>query len=91
MSAMTAIALPKENDLIQEISIATIKPSKAKPRRRMDESALAELAESIRTHGVLQSILIHPVAAGGFEIVCGERRWKASKVAGTRKPFPPAS
>lgn len=84
MSAMTAIALPKENDLIQEISVAAIKPSKANPRRRMDESALAELAESIRTHGVLQPILIRRVAAGGFEIVCGERRWKASKMAGTQ-------
>jgi ParB family chromosome partitioning protein len=84
MTAMTAIALPKENEspLIQEISIATIKPSKANPRRRMDESALAELAESIKTHGVLQPILIRPVAAGGFELVCGERRWKASKIAG---------
>jgi ParB family chromosome partitioning protein len=74
------IALPKENEspLIQEISITTIKPTKANPRRRMDESALAELAESIKTHCVLQPVLIRPVAADGFEIVCGERRWKAA-------------
>lgn len=86
MSAIAAIALPKETErpLIQEISIGSIKPSKANPRQRVDESALAELAESIRTHGVLQPILIRPVAAGGFEIVCGERRWKASKMAGTQ-------
>jgi ParB family chromosome partitioning protein len=84
MSAMTATALPKESEspLIQEVSVASIKPSKANPRRRMDESALAELAESIRSHGVLQPVLIRPVAVGGFEIVCGERRWKASKMAG---------
>lgn len=82
MSAMTAITLPKDNTLIKEINLANIKPSKANPRRRMDESALAELAESIKAHGVLQPILIRPVAAGGFEIVCGERRWKASKAAG---------
>jgi hypothetical protein len=81
MSAMTAIALPKENEspLIEQISIATIKPSKANPRRRMDETAMEELAESIRTHGVLQPILIPPVAAGAFEIACAERRWKASE------------
>jgi ParB family chromosome partitioning protein len=86
MSTITVLAPPKDREaeapLIQEISLASIKPSKANPRRRMDESALAELAESIRTHGVLQPVLIRPVAAGGFEIVCGERRWKASKAAG---------
>ncbi len=78
----------KENEspLIEEISIATIKPSKANPRRCMDESALVELAESIRTHGVFQPVLIGPVAAGGFEIVCGEgdgrlRRWRAKKAS----------
>jgi ParB family transcriptional regulator, chromosome partitioning protein len=83
MSTMTVVAPSKENErpLIQEISIATIKPSKANPRRRVDESALAELAESIRSHGVLQPVLIRPLSAGGFELVCGERRWKASKMA----------
>lgn len=84
MSTAIAVATPKETakPLIQEISLDKIKPSKANPRRRTDESALNELAENIKTHGVLQPILIRPVNSNGYEIVCGERRWKASKTAG---------
>lgn len=86
MSTLTVIASPKDREaetpLIQEISLASIKPSKANPRRHKGDTALAELAESIKAHGVLQPILIRPMAAGGFQIVCGERRWKASKSAG---------
>lgn len=84
MSTAIAVATPKEieSPLIQEISIDRIKPSKANPRRRLDEAALSELASNIKTHGVLQPILIRPVNSNGYEIVCGERRWKASKTAG---------
>lgn len=86
MSTATAIATPKEAErpLIQEISLDKIKPSKANPRRRTDETALNELAGNIKTHGVLQPILIRPVDSDGYQIVCGERRWRASKAAGTR-------
>ena len=84
MSTAIAVATPKEAErpLIQEVSLDRIKPSKANPRRRTDEAALNELAENIKTHGVLQPILIRPVDSVGFQIVCGERRWKASKAAG---------
>ena len=84
MSSAIAVATPKEAEspLIQEISLDKIKPSKANPRRRTDEKSLAELADNIKTHGVLQPILIRPVDSDGFEIVCGERRWRASKAAG---------
>src|SRR5437016_385857 len=86
MSIVEVIAAPRktetENTLVQEIALGQIKPSKANPRRRTDDSAMAELASSIKMHGVLQPILVRPVARGGFEIVCGERRWRASKTAG---------
>jgi ParB family chromosome partitioning protein len=84
MSTAIAVATPKETEspLIQEISLDRIKPSKANPRRCLDEAALSELAENIKTHGVLQPILIRPMNSNGYEIVCGERRWKASKTAG---------
>jgi ParB family chromosome partitioning protein len=86
MSTIDAIATPRDREtdhaLVQEISLDQIKPSKANLRRRMDDLALAELAENIKTHGVLQPILVRPATAGGFEIVCGERRWRASKTAG---------
>src|SRR5437667_10725024 len=67
---------------VQEIRLDQIKPSKSNPRRRTDDSAMAELSASIRAHGVLQPILVRPVPRGGYEIVCGERRWRASKTAG---------
>lgn len=86
MSTTTASAPQKtkgtENPSIQEISLESITPSALNPRGSMDSSALAELAENIKTHGVLQPILVRPVADGKYEIVCGERRWRASKTAG---------
>src|SRR2546427_5633094 len=86
MSTVEVIAAPKStesgNPLVQEIALGQIKPSKANPRRRTDDSAMAELAATIKTHGVLQPILVRPVPRSGYEIVCGERRWRASKKAG---------
>ncbi|HVY86308.1 MAG TPA: ParB/RepB/Spo0J family partition protein [Caulobacterales bacterium] len=52
------------------------------PRKHFDEAELSELADSIRTHGVLQPILVRPIADGRFEIVAGERRWRAAQRAG---------
>jgi len=79
MTTVAVVAAPNapERPLIQEITLSSIKPSKANPRRHMDETALAELAANIKTHGVLQPILIRPVTEGAYEIVCGERRWRA--------------
>src|SRR5206468_6819216 len=86
MSTVEVIAAPRktetDNPLVQEIALGQIKPSKSNPRRRTDDSAMAELATSIKTHGVLQPILVRPVPKGAYEIVCGERRWRASKAAG---------
>jgi ParB family chromosome partitioning protein len=84
MSTATVIAAPKgaETLLIQEISLDIINPSKSNPRRRTDSAAMSELAENIKTHGVLQPILVRPTSTDGYEIVCGERRWRASKAAG---------
>jgi len=88
MSTAAVITSPKPQDaerpLIEEVSLSNIKPSKANPRRRIDDAALAELAANIATHGVLQPILVRPVAGGDYQIVCGERRWRASKIAGKR-------
>ena len=86
MSTVEVIAAPRktetDNPLVQEIALGEIKPSKSNPRRRTDDSAMAELSASIRAHGVLQPILVRPVPRDGYEIVCGERRWRASKTAG---------
>lgn len=69
-----------------ELELRLIVPSPTNPRRRLDEAALAELADSIRTQGVLQPLLVRPRPDGGarpgYELVCGERRWRAAKLAG---------
>ncbi|MFO0835185.1 MAG: ParB/RepB/Spo0J family partition protein [Phycisphaerales bacterium] len=57
-------------------------PNKYQPRTNFDDAGLAELAESIRRVGVVQPILVRPRAVGGYEIVAGERRWRAAKLAG---------
>jgi ParB family chromosome partitioning protein len=85
MSTVETLATPTnletDNALVQEISLDQITPSKANPRRRMDDTALSELAGSIRVRGVLQPILVRPADGSGYEIVCGERRWRASRAA----------
>ena len=67
-------------DSVRDVPIAQIRPNPAQPRQHFDEDALAELAESIRQHGVLQPILLRPVE-GGYELIAGERRWRASQRA----------
>lgn len=67
---------------IVSLALADIQPSTYNPRKRFDEAALAELAASIRRQGVLQPIGVRPVAdTGRFEIIFGERRYRASLMA----------
>jgi ParB family chromosome partitioning protein len=69
-------------DSPRELPIDVLLPGKYQPRTRMDEAALAELSESIREQGILQPILVRPVGEGRYEIIAGERRWRASRLAG---------
>jgi ParB family transcriptional regulator, chromosome partitioning protein len=62
--------------------IEQLHPNRAQPRRRFDDDALDELASSIREHGVLEPILVRRREAGGYEIIAGERRWRAAQRAG---------
>jgi len=64
------------------LPISMIEPSPKQPRRHFDELLLNELADSIRIKGILQPILVRPVGNGRYEIVAGERRWRASQIAG---------
>jgi ParB family chromosome partitioning protein len=66
----------------QEIPIESIDPNPYQTRRRINETALEELAESIRASGVVQPVVLRPIANGRFQLVAGERRWHASKRAG---------
>jgi ParB family chromosome partitioning protein len=64
------------------LSVAALKPGRYQPRTRMGLEALAELAESIKVRGVIQPILVRPVSGTQYEILAGERRWRAAKMAG---------
>jgi len=66
----------------RSIPIDLVQRNPAQPRKHFDEAELSELANSIKTHGVLQPILVRPIADGRFEIVAGERRWRAAQRAG---------
>jgi len=69
-------------ELLAELDIELLQPGKYQPRTHMDEAALAALAESVKAQGVMQPILVRPLAAGRYEIIAGERRWRAAKIAG---------
>ena len=62
---------------LRQIPLELIKPNPHQPRQEFDESALLALAESIRERGVLQPVLVRPVYGGTYELVAGERRWRA--------------
>jgi ParB family chromosome partitioning protein len=64
------------------LALDALQPGRYQPRTRMDETALDELAASVRQHGVMQPILVRPIGAGRFEIIAGERRFRAARAAG---------
>ncbi|BDP44235.1 putative chromosome 2-partitioning protein ParB (plasmid) [Deinococcus aetherius] len=69
----------------RELSVESLTPSRFQPRRHFDEAALRDLAASVGDRGVLQPLLVRPLPGGdGHEIVAGERRWRAAKLAGLR-------
>jgi ParB family transcriptional regulator, chromosome partitioning protein len=74
----------ENKDSLQMLPIDRLRPGKYQPRTRMDEASLGELADSIREQGVMQPVLVRPVENGRFEIIAGERRWRAAQRAGLR-------
>ena len=64
------------------LPIGEIEPNREQPRKAFDDAALAELSASIAQHGVLQPLLVRPMSGGGYQIVAGERRYRASRMAG---------
>src|SRR5438128_7863799 len=74
-----------ETDQLREIDIERILPNSHQPRKTFDEDALNELANSIRAHGVVQPAVVRPLEDGFFQLIAGERRWRASQRAGLTK------
>jgi ParB family chromosome partitioning protein len=69
-------------DALASLSIDALQPGRFQPRAHIGQEGLAELAESIKAQGVMQPILARPLGAGRYEIVAGERRWRAARMAG---------
>ena len=64
------------------VNINDIEPKRDQPRKYFDDEALKELADSIAAHGVIQPLLVRPLSDGGYQLIAGERRWRASRMAG---------
>ena len=72
---------PAADELVQ-IPVGSIRPNRRQPRRRFDGEAVSELAESVRVQGVIQPVLVRADADGAYELIAGERRWRAARLAG---------
>lgn len=83
-------AIFAENDTEDEraailLKTSELEPNRGQPRRAFNEQSLGELADSIAQHGVLQPLLVRPLMGGGYQIVAGERRWRAARMAGVEE------
>ncbi len=65
-----------------KLKLMDIEPNRDQPRKLFDDDSLAELAQSIAQHGIIQPLLVRPLADGGYQLVAGERRWRAARIAG---------
>ena len=69
-------------DMLRTMQIGQLQPGKYQPRTQMDQESLRQLADSIKAQGIMQPILVRPIASEKFEIIAGERRWRAAQLAG---------
>lgn len=80
--ADNAVEEISETQSAVKLKLTDIEPNRNQPRKNFDEEALADLAHSIELHGVLQPLLVRPCPNGSYQLVAGERRWRASRMAG---------
>src|SRR6478735_3953957 len=87
LAAILSVSEAGEHDgaELRELAVELVAPNPGQPRKRFDEEALQALAESVQERGVLQPVLVRPVAGGTYEIVAGERRWRAAQLAGLER------
>jgi ParB family transcriptional regulator, chromosome partitioning protein len=90
LAAILSVSKPAEGSVapppeLRELPVELVKPNPAQPRKRFDDEALQGLAGSLAERGVVQPILVRPVAGGTYEIVAGERRWRAAQIAGLER------
>jgi len=75
----------RADEELAQLPSNALKPGKYQPRTRMDEASLAELADSIKVRGIIQPIIVRPVGGNQYEILAGERRWRAARLAGLER------
>jgi len=73
---------PEASETLSSIAVASIRPGQYQPRHHFDEAALDELAASIKSQGLIQPIVVRALGRGQYELIAGERRWRAAKIAG---------
>ena len=87
LGALLASTVGATAEGLREVPVDLIDPSPQQPRTKFDDGGLQELADSIRNNGVLQPVLLRPAPGGRYFLIAGERRWRASRLAGlTRLP-----
>ncbi len=82
LEALLTAGRDEKDDVLRDLSVNLLKPGKYQPRTNMDKHALHELSESIKTQGVMQPILVRQLGDESYEIIAGERRWRAAQLAG---------
>ncbi|MDP1682323.1 MAG: ParB/RepB/Spo0J family partition protein, partial [Burkholderiales bacterium] len=84
-SSTSSAASGESGESLRTIAISDLQPGKYQPRAHMDQASLASLAESIKSQGIMQPILVRKLDTGRFEIIAGERRWRAAQMAGLKE------
>jgi ParB family chromosome partitioning protein len=82
LDALLSGSKSEKDDVLRDLSVSLLKPGKYQPRSYMDEESLKELAASIKAQGVMQPILVRQLNDESYEIIAGERRWRAAQLAG---------
>lgn len=82
LEALFAENAVEEQGKAVSLRLLEIEPNRDQPRKQFDEAALSDLSASIAQHGVLQPLLVRPLPGGGYQLVAGERRWRAARMAG---------
>ena len=81
LAAILAAAPREDQEDLRQLPVELISPNPHQPRRQFDAEALVGLADSIRARGVIQPVLVRPLAGGRYELIAGERRWRAAQIA----------
>ena len=82
LDALLGASESNQKDLLSTLDIDAIQPGRFQPRMRFDDESLQELADSIRAQGVIQPVIVREIGLNSYEIIAGERRWRASRLAG---------